>query len=134
MMTTHSSAMAYFDTMCVGDEPAETLEQRLTRCYQLAGYALSLGTAPDDAQLVHGTMHAQLPGTERIEHAWLELPNETVWEPVSRRLWLSDTWEVFARPIVQRRYTQHQVRLAVLQWHHWGPWEDGNDSDSENNK
>lgn len=133
MTTLHASVTAYFGTMCVGDEPAETLEQRLTRCYQLAGYALALGTVPHDATLVHGTIHARVPDAERIGHAWLELFDEMVWEPVSRVLWAADAWQRFTRAVVDRRYDQRETRIAVLRHEHWGPWDDV-DENTESDK
>lgn len=117
--------LEYFGTLTVGKVPAETLEQRLTRCYELAGYAIALGTVPEGTVLVHGTMHARSRNAQRIGHAWLELPDETVWEPILREIWWADIWEVFARPASQRRYTRDQTRSAIIRWQHWGPWEDG---------
>lgn len=112
----------YYGTSVVGDDAACTFEQRLGRCYQLAAYALALGTAPEDATLVHGAVKSLVPGTQTIDHAWLELADGTVWEPITRKFWHAQVWSDFARPRRTRRYSQMDVLDCILEHGHWGPW------------
>ena len=63
------------------DEPdAMKFEDRLRRCYELAGKGIL--HAPEGSTLVHGTIEGF--GNPRIGHAWVELPDGSVWEPISR--------------------------------------------------
>lgn len=121
----------YYGTENVGDDAAHKLDQRLGRCYELAGYALTLGDAPAGSTLVHGSIHAVLlRNTTRIDHAWIELPDGDVWEPVSRVIWPIGAWNAFAQPVISHRYVADEARTKILNFHHWGPWE-SDDTESE---
>lgn len=112
----------FYDTEWIGDEEARTLDQRLGRCYELAAFALALGSAPRDAHLVHGSVHA-LPAPVRIKHAWLELPDGHVWEPARAHVWHGTSWWTYARPVIDVRYTVAEARRRIIDAGHWGPWE-----------
>lgn len=115
----------YYGTQIVGHQKAETVEQRYGRCYELAGYALALGTASRDAILIHGTMHG-IRAPRRIEHAWLLIRDgDAVWEPIRGGIWPSLGWDAIARPQITKIYTQHQLRQMIAKFGNWGPWNTG---------
>lgn len=115
--------MLYYGTEFVGDMPAYTFDERLGRCYSLAGYALAIGDVPFGTILVHGTIHGIFPGTTRIGYAWLELVDGTVWEPSSCDIYSNLVWDAIARPRDIRRYTVNEARCVIASCGHWGPWD-----------
>lgn len=102
---------------------ADTDELRKGRCYELAGFALLLGTAPEGTVLVHGTMDGG-PSTPhgRMGHAWLVLPNGLVWEPRFGHIYTPEQWENFASPTVERSYTKKEAAKRMRDEGHWGRW------------
>jgi hypothetical protein len=120
----------FYGTEVAGGCSAETMEERLGRCYELATWALLMQSdrhevdeqLPKGTVLVHGSIHGPLFDMQRIGHAWLELPDNWVWEPVSRKIWNADAWTNFARPIVERRYSRLQTFDQVIRSGHSGPW------------
>lgn len=110
----------FYGTEEVGGESARTSEERAGRCYSLAGYALAMGTAPDDAILVHGSIEGF--GNPRIGHAWLQIAEDTIWEPMQARLWPMLAWSAIASPVVDEAYTQDEVRRMIEFSGTWGPW------------
>jgi hypothetical protein len=113
--------MEYLGTDSI-DESALTIDERLTRCYELAAYALTIGTAPDDAILVHGTWQHVVHTDKRIGHAWLELPDGQIWEPIRGVIWYRAAWNMILQPIEERRYTKSEAHNAVMFYRHWGRW------------
>jgi hypothetical protein len=56
--------------------------QRLGRCYELSG---TIALHNPHVMLVHGSIQGfNFP---RIAHAWVELPDGSVWEPVTNKVW-----------------------------------------------
>lgn len=113
----------YFDTeMHDPAEPATTFEERRGRCYELAGAAMVVGTAPPGSVLVHGTIDGHT-GFGRLGHAWLWLPGGWVWEPVTGDLYDSrEAWLAFADARVVRAYDLAEVRRMVDERETYGPW------------
>lgn len=119
-----SEVIEYFGTENANNNPAKTQNQRAGRCFELAGYAIALGTAPCAAILVHGSMHG-LKAAQRIEHAWLILlDTEEIWEPMQGRRWRMDTWRVIARPHPIATYGKPEVHEMIQRFGNWGPWHD----------
>ena len=116
--------MEYFGTEEVSDEPARTINERLHRCYELAGYALTLGDAPEDAILVHGTWQHVVFSDKRRGHAWLVLPDDRVWEPIQGKIWNKREWELIVQPVEEVRYTKDEARNVIMFHRHWGRWHD----------
>lgn len=114
--------MEYFGTKSVGDESALTVDERLRRCFELAGYALTIGDAPSDAILIHGTWQHIVHAERRIAHAWLELPDGQIWEPIQGNIWHRRAWIALLQPQEERRYTRAEARRLVALHHHWGRW------------
>jgi hypothetical protein len=114
--------MEYFGTERIGDKSLLTVNERAGHCYELAGYALALGKAPDDALLIHGSIHGVLRDVPRIHHAWLVLPTHEVWEPMQGRRWDIGAWKLVARPLLSEMYTQRSLRRHISEHGTWGPW------------
>ena len=97
-------------------------DQRRGRCYELACYALTLGSAPHDAVLVHGSIDG---GTAlgRIGHAWLRLADGRVWEPTQARVY-GPEWLEWADARDEAEYDLHDARRRTLTSGHYGPWHD----------
>lgn len=89
--------------------------------HELAGYALLYGSAPIDAILVQGSLH-HVRSSRRIPHAWLELANRTIWEPVMGETWVPTVWQYVMRPVEDQRYTLGDVRDMLTTHRTWGPW------------
>lgn len=113
--------MEFFGTEEVAGRSARTEAERAGRCYELAGYALLLGTAPAEAVLVHGSIEGF--GNPRIGHAWLVLPDmTTVWEPMQGRFWDARVWAAIAHPAVEASFTKLELAERTSETEHWGPW------------
>lgn len=110
----------YFGTEDISGEAGHTLEDRSGRCFELSCYALTLGTAPPDSTLVHGSIQGPYRDAERIAHAWVELPNGKVWEPLRHEVYLNFYEYALAMP--ERRYDIVRARRLTLSTGHWGPW------------
>jgi hypothetical protein len=121
------NAVTYFGTDFLNreDEPAYDYSTRKSRCYELACQALVWGTAPKDSFLIHGSMDGHLPdGIGRIGHAWLELPNGKIWEPIMGDLFESWTdWQIWADAQTERRYTLARVQRYITATRTFGPWQ-----------
>ena len=113
----------YLGTQDIEDDPAYTWEQRLTRCSELACYALLLGEAPEGTLLVHGTIHGEDSPLGRIGHAWLRLPDGTIWEPIAAELHVNwAAWRDWAAAKVEATYTTEEAARNVLVHSHYGRW------------
>lgn len=95
-----------------------TFEQRLGRCYELAGRYAS---KHDGSILVHGSIQGM--GNPRIKHAWVVLPNGDVYDAVLDQKIDSRVHEAFFGAVEDTRYTREQVLKRALKHGHWGPWD-----------
>ena len=97
----------------------KAVAERLGRCYELAGREVpgSGGT------LVHGSIHHVLVNN-RIDHAWIELADGSVWEPISQDVYPPSAFAALFRPTVAGRYSRSEVWSITLETGHWGPWDD----------
>ncbi len=68
--------------------------------------------------LVHGTIHT-LSG--RINHAWVELPDGTVWDTASKVKMPIEKYYSLVDPIVEDRYTVDEAATMLNVGYH-GPW------------
>jgi GNAT superfamily N-acetyltransferase len=102
------------------DGPSTTFDERLTRCYELAASALFAG-APEGSVLVHGSIHGY-GAPRRIGHAWLNLPDGTVWEPITAKVYDKDAWTAYARAREERVYTKDQAAKELIGSGHYGRW------------
>jgi len=68
--------------------------------------------------LVHGTV-VGLSG--RLGHAWVELPDGTLWDPASQVIFAIERYYELVDPIVEDRYTVDEAATMLnVGWH--GPW------------
>jgi hypothetical protein len=109
----------------------ETFDERLTRCYELSWQTLNkIGGGGEGHQLVHGSIHGPGSPVGRIPHAWVELADGTIFDPVLD-LWFSpDEWErgFSAEAAVKYDFDEYGRQSAANM--NMGPWHDapyGND-------
>lgn len=57
-------------------------KKRLGRCYELPGQIVLHNP---DTSLVHGSIQGL--GNPRLAHAWVDLPDDSVWEPATNQVW-----------------------------------------------
>lgn len=113
----------YLGSDVIDGERAATFDERISRCYELAGFALLCGTAPTGSTLIHGTMKGTHPGARRIGHAWLRLPDGRIWEPIYAEIWADyAAWQKYADAKVERRYSAKRARTVIFYFDHWGRW------------
>jgi len=72
--------------------------------------------------LVHGTAISIASGTKkRIQHAWVELPDGTVWEPYSGSIFPIEEYYGLVEAIPEDRYTVDEAASMLSAGKH-GPW------------
>lgn len=103
------------------DGQSKTFDQRISRCYELAVWALVMGTAPKGAKLVHGTIHGPF-ARRRIGHGWLRLPGGKVWEPITAKVYNEAQWVEYAAAKVERVYPKTQARMQLVLTENFGRW------------
>lgn len=95
---------------------------RTSRCYELASSAM-IRLAPRGATLVHGSIYnPDFPVPGRMGHAWIELPDGAVWEPVFGIIYEPLAWLEYASPEIERAFTYDDVLHLTLSSGHHGPW------------
>ena len=111
-------------TELASGEPSRTYEERRTRCYELAGYAVAFGDLKDDhrVRVVHGSMHGPEADQVRIGHAWVELPGDLVWEPILALIRDRAAWVAHARPRDERTYAPTDLLRNIGSTGHFGRW------------
>jgi len=72
-----------------------------------------------EAILAHGTA---ISLGRRIGHAWVELPDGTVWEPSSQAVMPIEKFYGLVDPIVEDRYTSEEAAIMVARVGKHGPW------------
>jgi hypothetical protein len=77
--------------------------------------------------LIHGTALAPSLG-KRVEHAWVELPDGTIWDGQLAEEVSQDFFERL-EPVAEYRYTRDEALMAMLSHKegtrmHTGPWEE----------
>ncbi len=95
----------------------EPLKDRLGRCYELAG---RFANHNEGSILVHGSIEGF--GNPRINHAWVILDPNTIWEPTGNKEWLKDVFENVFHPVEDDRFTSTQANINLLKHMNWGPW------------
>ncbi len=93
-------------------------KERLGRCYELSGLMVLHNP---DTSLVHGSIQGM--GNPRIAHAWVDLPDGSVWEPATNKVWTRYTFEAFFRAEVTRKYENRSALEHFVRHETYGPWE-----------
>lgn len=115
----------FLGTTRANGEPSIRFEDRITRCNELANFALLFGDAPDHCRLIHGSMHGPFDGNERMRHAWLLLRTEhaeLAWEPTTSLWHIKEEWYAYARVWEEREYVKRQAQTLMNRTGHYGPW------------
>lgn len=97
-----------------------THAERVGKCY----YLTTMGVAGWDVPgvVVHGTIEGF--GFPPNPHAWIELADGCVFDPVAMELMTAAEWIDFATPTEWVRYTPDEVRANVELHGHTGPWDE----------
>jgi hypothetical protein len=103
-------------------KPARTFEERLGRCFELAGYAVLGGDAPEGSRLVHGSWDGPGAKNGRIPHAWVELPGSLIWEPITARIYDAIEFRLWVKAWDERTYVKKQAAQLALSSNNFGPW------------
>jgi hypothetical protein len=98
-------------------DPGASTQQRLGRCYELAGRYVS---QVPDTELVHGSI--QGIGKPRIDHAWALTPSG-VYEPASNAIWPGQVFNSVFHPEIHSVYSRPEVFQRTLDTGNWGPWD-----------
>lgn len=111
-------------TEVANGEPSAIYADRRTRCYELAACAVlpPYGLAPKGSRVIHGTIKGPGNHYERIGHAWLELPDGLLWEPISGLIHDRNEWMKWASAWEERTYTRGQVIQLIGRHQHYGRW------------
>jgi hypothetical protein len=95
------------------------------KCYSLAMRFVLNHEGPGDVSLVHGLWGWRLQnhqGVFPVEHAWVDLGNGVIYEPVSCQ-YIEKAWsESRFHTIELARYTPYKTARLVLEHNHAGPW------------
>jgi hypothetical protein len=131
-MTTFSNGVGtpslfkdYYGTEDANMEPSEGFWDRLSRCYELAAWAVLYGDL-GDGSIVHGSWHG--PGApQRIGHAWVLLatdPGEPaqIWEPITAEVFDAETFYEWTNAEPERTYTAQAAARQMVKSGHFGRW------------
>lgn len=92
-------------------------EERKGYCYVLA---MRYTYEHPIRALIHGTIHG--PHMPRIDHAWVELPDGSVWEPITNSTFDQQDFRILFGAREERRYNDTEAARAMLRSNHFGPW------------
>lgn len=108
------------------------MEDRLTRCYELAAkaffdlssaaYWIEEGNLPTPVALVHGVWSSPATRDKPIPHAWVTLSDGQVWEPITGALCDSAKFYAYTQGDQIMIYDSVQARRNMLRHQHFGPW------------
>ena len=105
-------------------------KNRKGKCYLLAGqYVMD----HRDSVLVHGVASFMTVVDMPFDHAWVELVNGKIWEPITRMTMTAKQWESIGRPVYwakeydswagqPMKYDWDALRERILTEETWGPW------------
>lgn len=112
---------SFFGTRKANGEPSATFDERRHRCFELATYAVVFGTAPEGSLLVHGSWYG--PGAiERIAHAWVELPDGFIWEPITCNVYEKTSFEHWTQCWPERTYSKPVAQRLIHETGNYGSW------------
>lgn len=115
-----SGIREWFGTDVIEGETLTVFERRLSRCYELA--AVAFVSTSDSALLIHGSMHGPHEDNQRIAHAWLQLNEKLLWEPITACVYDAVEYSQYARLWEERRYDIHVAARLIQSSNHLGPW------------
>lgn len=107
----------------------QRIRKRQGRCYELAGRVMLNEDGSEAFALVHGTANSGF-AEQRIGHAWIELPDGVIYEPIFNEYMTGAEFNSRAKPSECQRYTRMQTAKLLVHAGHWGPWTDFIDESS----
>jgi hypothetical protein len=94
------------------------VRKRNGRCYELAFRVMLDEPGADGFTLIHGRV-----GPAMIGHAWIDLNDGRVYDPVRDSYVQGEGYAAFmGGAVVEQRYTKHEAMQASLDARHYGPW------------
>lgn len=104
-------------------------KENLGQCYILSGrYVMS----HSDSTLIHGSVNGN-------NHAWVEMiknipdnttggeyPLEVVFDPVMGEEYPKEYYYKELNAQITKQYSSEEVMKTMVQYNHWGPWDEDN--------
>jgi hypothetical protein len=72
--------------------------------------------------LIHGRISQINHDDYLIGHAWIELYDGRVYDPVLNKYMPSDEYAKLRRSVIERRYTKSEAMRISAMAGHYGPW------------
>jgi hypothetical protein len=94
------------------------VRKRRGRCYELAFRVMHEEPGAERFVLVHGVVGG------RLGHAWIELDDGTVYDPVLDQRVPVDEYTTMFHAVAERRYTRAEALENMLKNNKHGPWHD----------
>jgi hypothetical protein len=101
----------------------QRIRKRQGRCYELVGRVMLYEEGSEAFTLVHGVVNSGF-AWRRVEHAWIELPDGRVYEPVLNEYMDKAGFDSRAKPSECQRYTLKQAVRLIGYGGNFGPWTD----------
>lgn len=106
-----------------------TFAERLGHCYRLGATAfmkwpehLIRNThAAKPRLLVHGSWHGP-EAPARIDHCWVVLDGDWIWEPISALIYEPDQFYEYTRGQINALHTGPEALAHMMSTGHFGPW------------
>lgn len=119
----------YLGSENANGEPSTCMDERLKRCYELAGWTLMMNPRlPNGSTMIHGSWHGP-NAPERIGHAWLKIPGgdnnlkqNMVWEPIRGLFFLEPEFYEWTRAWDEREYTRRVTARMIFDHDDFGRW------------
>jgi hypothetical protein len=99
------------------------VRKRAGRCFELAWRVMAYEPGAERFTLVHGGILQHRTLSENmIAHAWIELDDGRVYDPVTNKYMPTGEYAARRRAVVERRYDQREaMRASVEAGGHYGP-------------
>lgn len=102
-------------------QSARTHEERVSRCFELAGWAIAAGVMSDKARLVHGSIHGPDQDMQRLGHAWIAV-EDLVWEPIMACFYDKEAFYAAFSARDEVSYTGAQATNNIFVNQNFGCW------------
>jgi hypothetical protein len=105
-------------------ECLKRVRKRAGRCYELAGRVMLYEPGADGFTLVHGHLCPQVKVDPHraYAHAWIELPNGTIYDPVLDQYIPVAVYAASWGAVAEARYTQKKAVTLMTGRGDFGPW------------
>jgi len=110
------------------------VHRRHGRCYELSAKYVTMHD--EHATLVHGTIfnrhRAALDDGPPTAHAWVELQDGRIFDPVDDFWVTPEEYESYRAPEPLARYTREEAARLIGSTRSWGPWDEATTQAQEN--